>query len=113
MSALKHAHARGWVHLDVRPSNIIVSQPGNVSPRVQLIDFGCAAQKYKKLSQFRGCPPFAYSELLRQGLGIGDLMTNMIWLLFRSPLRVCLLEVLFRGLDSMAALSSLINSKIG
>jgi serine/threonine protein kinase len=68
MSALKHAHARGWVHLDVRPSNIIISQPGNVSPRVQLIDFGCAAQKYKKLSQFRGCPPFAHSELLRQGL---------------------------------------------
>jgi serine/threonine protein kinase len=68
ISALKHAHDRGWVHLDVRPSNIIISQPGNVSPRVQLIDFGCAAQKNVVLSQFRGCPPFAHDDLLHQGL---------------------------------------------
>jgi hypothetical protein len=67
-SALKHAHARGWVHLDVRPSNIIVGQMGYVSPRVQLIDFGCAAQKNVVLSQFRGCPPFAHSDLLCEGL---------------------------------------------
>jgi hypothetical protein len=59
-SALNHAHARGWVHLDVRPSNIIVGQQGSV----QLIDFGCAAKKNVKLSQFRGCPPFAHSDLL-------------------------------------------------
>jgi serine/threonine protein kinase len=68
MSALKHAHDREWVHLDVRPSNIIVDQSANVSPRVQLIDFGCAAQKNVVLSQFRGCPPFAHCNLLRVGL---------------------------------------------
>jgi hypothetical protein len=68
MSALKHAHARRWVHLDVRPSNIIVGQLGSASPRVQLIDFGCAAQKNVVLSQFRGCPPFAHSDLLCQRL---------------------------------------------
>jgi serine/threonine protein kinase len=68
MSALKHTHDRGWVHLDVGPSNIIVSQSGNVSPRVQLIDFGCAAQKNVVLSQFRGCPPFAHCDLLCHGL---------------------------------------------
>ena len=39
-SALKHAHARGWVHIDVHLSNIIVGQLGNVVTHVQLIDFG-------------------------------------------------------------------------
>jgi serine/threonine protein kinase len=59
-SALNHAHEMGWVHLDVRPSNIIVGKQGSV----QLIDFGCAAKKNVPLSQFRGCPPFAHSDLL-------------------------------------------------
>jgi molybdopterin-binding protein len=67
-SALKHAHSMGWVHLDVRPSNIIVGQLSNARPRVQLIDFGCAAQTNTSLSHFRGCPPFAHSDLLCQGL---------------------------------------------
>jgi serine/threonine protein kinase len=65
MSALEHVHARGWVHLDVRPSNIIVGQHGNVITGVQIIDFGCAAQKNLELFHFRGCPPFAHSDLLR------------------------------------------------
>jgi hypothetical protein len=68
MSALKHTHDRGWVHLDVRPSNIIIGQSGDGRPRVQLIDFGCAAQKNVVLSQFRGCPPFAHYDLLCYGL---------------------------------------------
>ena len=68
MSALEHVHFRGWVHLDVRPSNIIVGQSGNVINHVQLIDFGCAARKNVELSHFRGCPPFAHSDLLRPGL---------------------------------------------
>jgi serine/threonine protein kinase len=68
MSALKHVHARGWVHLDVRPSNIIIGQQGNVITGVQLIDFGCASQKNVALAHFRGCPPFAHSDLLRRGL---------------------------------------------
>ena len=67
-SALEHVHNRGWVHLDVRPSNIIVGQSGNVINHVQLIDFGCAARKNVELSHFRGCPPFAHSDLLRPGL---------------------------------------------
>jgi serine/threonine protein kinase len=64
-SALKHVHSRGWIHLDVRPSNIIVGQSGNAIAGVQLIDFGCAARKTTELSHFRGCPPFAHSDLLR------------------------------------------------
>ena len=69
MKALEHVHAREWVHLDVRPSNIIIGQLGKDSTSVQLIDFGCAAKKNVGLSQFRGCPPFAHSDLLSQGLG--------------------------------------------
>jgi serine/threonine protein kinase len=68
VSALKHVHARGWVHLDVRPSNIIVGQQSNVIAGVQLIDFGCAAQKNMALAHFRGCPPFAHSDLLHPAL---------------------------------------------
>jgi serine/threonine protein kinase len=67
-SALKHAHTRGWIHLDVRPSNIIVGRSGNDITNVQLIDFGCAARKETELSHFRGCPPFAHCDLLVPGL---------------------------------------------
>lgn len=37
-AALDHLHARGLVHLDVRPENIVVTQDGGV----KLIDFGLA-----------------------------------------------------------------------
>jgi hypothetical protein len=41
--ALDHAHRQGLLHRDVKPANIIVSQPGDGSaPRILLSDFGIA-----------------------------------------------------------------------
>lgn len=36
--ALKRMHSQGWIHADIKPSNIVVSMEGHAT----LIDFGCA-----------------------------------------------------------------------
>jgi serine/threonine-protein kinase len=41
--ALAHAHARGLVHRDVKPANLMLTDPGDGSPeRVKVLDFGLA-----------------------------------------------------------------------
>lgn len=39
-SALQHMHEKGYVHLDVKPSNCFVSQSGTI----KLGDFGCTCK---------------------------------------------------------------------
>jgi tRNA A-37 threonylcarbamoyl transferase component Bud32 len=41
-SALDYAHQRGLLHRDVKPANILISDPGSDSQRVFLADFGIA-----------------------------------------------------------------------
>ncbi len=58
-SALEHAHGRGVVHRDVKPSNILVDHRGNA----YLTDFGLAALIDEDVSQERaGTPAFMPPE---------------------------------------------------
>lgn len=66
--ALKHAHKKGWAHLDVRPANIIArakldDRPPGDRLEVMLIDWGCAYRNDKKVKGFVGCLPYAHDEL--------------------------------------------------
>ena len=42
LSALAHAHSRGVIHGDLKPSNIIVEEGKNGPPQVHILDFGLA-----------------------------------------------------------------------
>ncbi len=42
LAALAHAHARGVVHGDLKPSNVVVESDSRLGPRARLFDFGLA-----------------------------------------------------------------------
>ncbi len=42
LDALAHAHARGMVHLDLKPDNILFGSPQDARPGLKLTDFGLA-----------------------------------------------------------------------
>jgi len=42
LDALAHAHARGVIHRDLKPGNVLLSRLGDVRPGLKLTDFGIA-----------------------------------------------------------------------
>jgi serine/threonine-protein kinase len=66
--ALEHVHDHGYMHLDFKPENVIVTRNGGV----RLVDFDLAQpkpDKPKKLSKNPGTPPYmAPEQMLRQPL---------------------------------------------
>jgi len=64
--ALDHAHAKGIIHRDVKPGNVMVAEDG----RTKLMDFGIAKREDASLTQtgtFLGTPSYASPEQIREG----------------------------------------------
>lgn len=65
LSALAHAHARGVLHLDLKPANVLVAGPGDLRPGLRVVDFGIAALDGER---FPGATPaWSAPEQLRAG----------------------------------------------
>lgn len=48
--ALSHVHAKGWIHRDVKPDNILMNKVGEI----RLVDFSLASKEVKGLSKMMG-----------------------------------------------------------
>ncbi|TNE84722.1 MAG: hypothetical protein EP330_28295 [Deltaproteobacteria bacterium] len=67
LSALAHAHSRGVLHLDVKPSNILVDAHG----RARLADFGIARLAEDSGGGARGTPTYMPPEQMAGTEGLG------------------------------------------
>ncbi|MBM4397434.1 MAG: serine/threonine protein kinase, partial [Deltaproteobacteria bacterium] len=72
-AGLGEAHARGLVHRDVKPSNLLLADPGTTAERVKVIDFGIlrargsAARELRDLTRtdaFVGTPAYVAPETI-------------------------------------------------
>jgi len=72
-AALDYVHARGFAHLDVKPTNILFRRPGDAktAPEAVLVDFG-TAQKFRRQVDVEGLT-LAYSPPERVRIQKGEL----------------------------------------
>ncbi len=67
--ALESLHDLGWVHGDVKPSNLLLNQDGSVT--LTDLEFACRVgsehDRTEKNAPFGGTPPFIAPELWREG----------------------------------------------
>lgn len=75
--ALAHAHARGVIHRDVKPSNILVTREG----RARLADFGLASfgadHSLTQSTSPLGSPPYMAPEVCAGGGAAADARTDV------------------------------------
>ena len=74
LEALEHCHSRGIVHSDIKPANIVISNPDTLSrdsstrmlinPRVKLIDFGIACKVTEERWGLDGTSAFMSPEII-------------------------------------------------